>query len=141
LPRRHDADAGGSRALRAAKAGLRVQVWSALERGGAARFPGARGRIPNFSGAEAAAERLRATDAWRRARSLKANPDSPQLPVRAIALDDGKRVYMAVPRLAGAQPFLRLDPAELEIPARRAASIRAAARVGRLVDLDGVQPS
>jgi 5-formyltetrahydrofolate cyclo-ligase len=139
LPRRHDADAGGSRALRAAKAGLRERVWSGLERSAVARFPGARGRIPNFRGAEDAAERLRATDAWSGARTLKANPDSPQLPVRARALEDGKRVYMAVPRLAGPQPFLRLDPAELEVPARRAASIRGAARAGRLVDLDGVE--
>ncbi len=28
------------------------------------RFPGARGRIPNFIGAEAAARRLAGTDEW-----------------------------------------------------------------------------
>jgi 5-formyltetrahydrofolate cyclo-ligase len=70
-----------------------------------ARFPGAAGRIPNFTGAEAAAERLRATGVWQAASTVKANPDSAQLPVRQRALEDGKTVYMAVPRLAEPEPF------------------------------------
>jgi 5-formyltetrahydrofolate cyclo-ligase len=70
-----------------------------------ARFPGAAGRIPNFAGAGAAAERLRGVPEWRDARTLKANPDSAQLPVRQRALEGGKTVYMAVPRLAGPEPF------------------------------------
>jgi 5-formyltetrahydrofolate cyclo-ligase len=37
--------------------------------------------------------------------TVKANPDSPQLPVRQRALEDGKTVYMAVPRLAADAPF------------------------------------
>jgi len=83
-------------------------VWALLEREGAARFPGARGRIPNFRGAEGAAERLADTREWRKAGVLKANPDAPQLPVRKRALADGKVVYMAVPRLREEKPFLRL---------------------------------
>ncbi len=84
----------------AAKAALRDQVWAAMSAAGVARFPGAAGRIPNFTGAEAAAQRLRELPEWRAARGLKANPDLPQLPVRQRALEDGKTVYMAVPRLA-----------------------------------------
>ena len=140
MPRHHAADAGGPRELLAEKEALRERTWRALERRGAARFPGAQGRIPNFAGAEAAAERLRATDAWRRAHALKANPDAPQLPVRVRALEDGKRVYMAVPRLAGREPFLRLDPAELRVPPRRAVSIGGASRAGRLVGVDALEP-
>jgi 5-formyltetrahydrofolate cyclo-ligase len=140
MPRRHDADAGGPRALLAAKAALRERTWRALERHGASRFPGARGRIPNFAGAEAAAERLRTTSAWRWAHALEANPDAPQLPVRARALEDGKRVYMAVPRLAGRKPFRLLDPAALRVPPRRAASIGGASRAGRLVDVEELEP-
>ena len=102
---RHDRDAGGPAALLAAKAALREEVWSAMRAAKVARFPGAAGRIPNFTGAEAAAERLRAMPAWRAAGTLKANPDSAQLPVRQRALEDGKIVYMAVPRLAGPEPF------------------------------------
>jgi 5-formyltetrahydrofolate cyclo-ligase len=105
-----------------------------------ARFPGAEGRIPNFTGAEAAAERLRGTDAWQTARTLKANPDSAQLPVRQRALEDGKTVYMAVPRLAEPEPFFALDPDHLSEPPRQAASISGAARSARRVTLAELSP-
>lgn len=124
----------------AAKAALRAVVWTEMRRAGVARFPGAEGRIPNFVGAEAAAERLRGTEAWRRATTVKANPDSPQWPVRQRALEDGKRVYMAVPRLAEERPFLLLDPGEVGEPTRGASSIKGAARWGRPVDLHELEP-
>src|SRR5881392_2934803 len=82
---RHDRDAGGPAAVLAEKAALRQEVWSAMSAARVARFPGAAGRIPNFSGAEAAAERLRAMPLWRRAGTVKANPDLAQLPVRQRA--------------------------------------------------------
>ena len=115
-------------------------MWSALEEAGAARFPGASGRIPNFTGAEAAAELLRSLDAWERAGTLKANPDSPQWPVRQRALEDGKTVFMAVPRLAEEEPFLRLDPAALGTTARKASSIKGAAAHGAKAALADLQP-
>lgn len=130
MPRSHDADAGGDPELLAAKAALREQAWAALEDAGASRFPGARHRIPNFVGAEAAAERLRATDWWQRAGVVKCNPDSPQWPVRQRALEDGKLVVMAVPRLAEDPPFLVLDPGALDVSPRRASSIRGAGEHG-----------
>jgi 5-formyltetrahydrofolate cyclo-ligase len=115
-------------------------VWAAVRRSGAARFPGAEGRIPNFVGAEAAAELLRGRPEWQRAATLKANPDSPQLPVRQRALEDGKTVFMAVPRLAEARPFFLLDPGSLPVPPRRAASITGASRYGRSADLEELEP-
>ena len=111
-----------------------------MRRAHAARFPGAEGRIPNFVGAEAAAELLRARPEWQRASRLKANPDSPQLPVRQRALEDGKTVFMAVPRLAEARPFFLLDPSALPVPPRRAASITGASRYGRPVELEQLEP-
>jgi 5-formyltetrahydrofolate cyclo-ligase len=135
---RHDRDAGGPAAVLAEKAALRQEVWSAMSAARVARFPGAAGRIPNFSGAEAAAERLRAMPVWRRASTVKANPDSAQLPVRQRALEDGKTVYMAVPRLAGREPFFALDPDHLSEPPRKAASISGAARSARRVALAGL---
>jgi 5-formyltetrahydrofolate cyclo-ligase len=105
-----------------------------------ARFPGAEGRIPNFVGAEAAAERLAGTDEWRAARVVKANPDSPQLPVRARALADGKVLYMAVPRLRDPKPFLRIDPRSLPVQPKQAASISGAARYGRPVSIGRMRP-
>src|ERR1700726_75789 len=137
---RHDRDAGGPAEVLAAKAALRQQVWSAMRAAKVARFPGAVGRIPNFTGAEAAAERLRAFPAWQAAGTLKANPDSAQWPVRQRALEDGKTVYMAVPRLAKPEPFFVLDPYHLDQSPRKAASISGASRSARLVRLDELAP-
>jgi 5-formyltetrahydrofolate cyclo-ligase len=137
---RHDRDAGGPAEVLEAKAALREEVWAALSEAGVARFPGAAGRIPNFTGAEAAAERLRGTGAWREAATLKSNPDSPQWPVRQRALEDGKTVFMAVPRLAGPEPFFLLDPAHLAGSPRAASSIKGASKSARPVALDELEP-
>jgi 5-formyltetrahydrofolate cyclo-ligase len=113
------------------KQDVRDRVWELLEQRGAARFPGAQGRIPNFRGAEAAAERLASLEAWRAAQVLKANPDAPQLPVRRRARREGKTLYMAVPRLAGEQPFVLVqgDP-----------TIKRAMSEGRPLTLDELEP-
>jgi 5-formyltetrahydrofolate cyclo-ligase len=137
---RHDHDAGGPADLLAAKAALREEVWEALRAAKVARFPGAAGRIPNFTGAEAAAQRLRELPAWQEASTVKANPDSPQLPVRQRALEDGKTLYMAVPRLAEPQPFFALDPDHLDQPPRKAASISGATRSARRVSVSELAP-
>ena len=137
---RHDRDAGGPAEVLAVKAALRADVWAAMRAAKVARFPGAAGRIPNFTGAEAAAERLRGLPAWAAAATVKSNPDSAQLPVRQRALEDGKVVYMAVPRLAGPEPFFALDPGHLEQPPRQAASISGASRSARRARLDELAP-
>ncbi len=91
---------------------IRERVWALLQRDHVARFPGARGRIPNFRGAEQAAARLAELSEWEAAEVVKSNPDAPQLPVRRRARKDGKTLYMAVPRLAQEKPFVRVtgDP-------------------------------
>jgi 5-formyltetrahydrofolate cyclo-ligase len=137
---RHDHDAGGPAQVLAAKAAVRKDVWDAMRAARVARFPGAEGRIPNFTGAEAAAERLRGLAEWQAARTVKANPDSPQLPVRQRALEDGKTVYMAVPRLAEPEPFFALDPGHLAGSPRTAASISGATRSARRVRLTDLEP-
>lgn len=121
-----------------AKQAWRERVWAEMSAARVARFPGAEGRIPNFVGAEKAAALLADTEAWRKAQTLKANPDMPQLPVRATALADGKVVVMAVPRLRTADPFLLLDPDLLAVPPRRAASISGADEHGRPVAVEHV---
>jgi len=134
------------------KAELRRWMWDLLEREGVVRFPGAQGRIPNFDGAEEAARRLASLPVWRAARAIKCNPDSPQKPVRLRALREGKVVYMAVPRLRDARPFIELDPArlqrklgddgstELAEVLGRASTIRGAFRYGRSVRLEEMLP-
>ena len=140
MPTRHDHDAGGDPEVLAAKAALRERVWAAMSVPGVRRFPAPDGRIPNFVGAEAAARALAATDAWRSARTVKANPDSPQLPVRRQALEEGKTVFMAVPRLADPNPFFRLDPDHLVDPPRTAASIAGASRSAQRVAVADLDP-
>ncbi|HXF22167.1 MAG TPA: 5-formyltetrahydrofolate cyclo-ligase, partial [Streptosporangiaceae bacterium] len=66
--------------------------------------------------------------------------DAAQWPVRQRALEDGKTVYMAVPRLAGPEPFFALDPDHLTEPPRKVASISGAARSARRVTLAGLSP-
>jgi 5-formyltetrahydrofolate cyclo-ligase len=127
---RHDRDAGGPAEMLAAKAELREEVWAAMRAARVARFPGA----------EAAADRLRALPEWLSAANIKANPDAAQLPVRQRALQDGKTVYMAVPRLASLEPFFALDPDHLAEPPRKAASIAGAARSARRVQLSDLAP-
>ena len=120
---------------------LRSEGWARIRAAGVARFPGVEGRIPNFVGAEAAAERLAATEIWRTAQVLKCNPDSPQRPVRHRALKAGKIVVLAVPKLASKAPFLLLDPAWLA-PSElwAASSVKGATTLGQPVGLDDLPP-
>ncbi len=112
------------------KQDLRDRVWDELEDSGEARFPyPPHGRIPNFAGADDAADRLADTDAWHDAAAVKSNPDAPQLPVRRAALRAGKTVYMAVPRLRDEQCFLRLDPDDID-DIDHATTIGGSAEVG-----------
>ncbi|WP_046470867.1 5-formyltetrahydrofolate cyclo-ligase [Allosalinactinospora lopnorensis] len=113
-----------------AKDEVRNRVWDLLRQERAARFPGAHGRIPNFVGAERAAERLAELPEWQDARIVKSNPDSPQWPVRTRAVAEGKLVYMAVPRLVEDRPFTLLDPARLPVAPRKASSIKGAGQYG-----------
>ncbi|WP_262180283.1 5-formyltetrahydrofolate cyclo-ligase [Haloarcula laminariae] len=110
------------------KQAIRERVWDRMEEEGIARFPfPPHDRIPNFEGAPAAAERVTETDVWDGAETVKANPDSPQLPLRRAALRAGKTVYMAVPRLRDRRCFYELDPAELD-------DIEAAPAVSNVAD-------
>ena len=129
-----------SRVLPSAKSEVREMIWRAMEVRGISRFPGTKGRIPNFVGAERAALHLQELPAWRAARVIKINPDAPQLPVRRMALRGGKVVYMAVPRLRAVECFLELDPARLGRRTLQAASIRGAERFGRPVRVEMLPP-
>src|SRR5215210_1856579 len=118
---------------------VRKAVWKAMDREGVSRFPGAEGRIPNFAGAKLAAKKLAGHRLWKRSRLVKANPDSPQTHVRRLALEEGKLLVMAVPRLRDQHPFRLLDPRKLRPhQLREAATIKGALRHGTVIDLDQV---
>ena len=110
---------------------VREKIWAILEREGVALFPGAHGRIPNFKGAEKAAHLLSKLPEWQRAKNIKANPDSPQRPVRHLALSSGKTIYMAEPRLREKKCFIKLDPSKISSKnIRDASTIKGAFRYG-----------
>lgn len=96
-------------------------MWDLLEADQLAQAPfPARGRIPNFIGAEQAALRLFEHSPWREAIALKINPDSPQRAVRRMALARGVRVYVPTPRLTDG--FHLLDPQRIPAHAFEAAA-------------------
>lgn len=113
----------------------RATAYARLHEAKAARFPfPIEGRIPNFVGTEAAARRLRELPAYKGALGVKVNPDAPQLPVRAMVLQDGKTLYMPSPRLRGA--FLRIRPENVPPgEERRAASLSHCGKYGEEITL------
>ncbi|MEM1376607.1 MAG: 5-formyltetrahydrofolate cyclo-ligase [Pseudomonadota bacterium] len=95
------------------KDSVRNKVWKSLDDSGKALGP-TWSHIPNFIGADTAAWHLAQTDAWKRARTVKCNPDPPQIPVRLRALYEGKVLYAPVPYLTKDFPYLRVDPEKLK---------------------------
>jgi len=118
---------------------IRTRVWQLMEESGVATFPKPIfNRIPNFVGAEKAAQRLREVPEYKSARVVFCNPDSPQRPVREMALRDGKTVVMATPRLR--EGFLLLDPSLTPLNrSSEASTIRGAFKHGHPVAPSGVR--
>ena len=118
---------------------LRERIWELLTSRRVARFPfPIHDRIPNFAGAGDAARLVAELPEWKAARRLKCNPDAPQLALRRQALEDGKVVFMAVPRLRAERCFLRLDPAKLRGKLAHAATIGGAGKLGEPVRPDAL---
>jgi len=117
-----------------AKEDIRMRIWRLMEEKGIATFPRpVFYRIPNFIGAEKAAQKLRELPEYKTAKVVFCNPDSPQRPVREIALKDDKIVVMATPQLK--KGFLLLDPKT--IPKNRileASTIHGAFNHGRSIE-------
>lgn len=121
---------------------LRTEIWSLLK-DQTASVGDSFGHIPNFVGAELAAEKLASLPIWQQAKTIKCNPDAAQIPVRMRALQDGKRLYMAVPRLTDDRCFVELTAEDLHkhnIPLAEAAIAKTAVKCGRLVSFAQMQP-
>jgi 5-formyltetrahydrofolate cyclo-ligase len=121
------------------KHALRQHVWDLLERQGVVP-PGVHGHIPDFVGKGEAAAHLAELDVWKNARVIKCNPDRAQAPVRIRALQEGKLLYMAVPRLATPEPFYLLDPASLTTPFENAVTSSGAPQVAPTVGPVDMRP-
>ena len=79
---------------------IRKRIWDLMEAQDIARPPRpVHHRIPNFDGAELAAERLAELPEFQQADCVKVNPDTPQKAVRYRVLDEGKTLLTPQPRL------------------------------------------
>ena len=106
-----------------------MRIWQLMEEKGITRFPEpVFHRIPNFVGAEKAAQKLRGLPEYETARIVFCAPDSPQRPVREMTLQDGKTLVMATPRLK--HGFLVVASETTEGKERFASTIKGAFRFG-----------
>lgn len=121
------------------KRAVREKVWRLLESEHAVPED-SYGKIPAFDGADRAAELLAQTPEWRRAETVKANPDFAQLPVRVRALEDGKLVYMAVPKIAGEKPFFFLDPERMAVSPQQVAEKSGAKKHAPHISINEMRP-
>lgn len=119
---------------------IRELIWEKMTEAKVGAFPfPLRDRIPNFKGASDAAQRLSELEIWKRANVIKANPDSPQKPVRKYALGDKKRLFMAVPRLRDKSPFRELVPEE-DTNISKLVSIKGCMKYGKPRSVEDLPP-
>ncbi|XP_018564694.1 methenyltetrahydrofolate synthase domain-containing protein [Anoplophora glabripennis] len=81
------------------KQSFRKQVWDHLKTNKICTFPSPFGRIPNFKGAHQAASQLMNLEEFELAKSVEVNPDKPLEPSRILVLENGKELFVPVPRL------------------------------------------
>ncbi|MFB6470425.1 MAG: 5-formyltetrahydrofolate cyclo-ligase [Vulcanisaeta sp. AZ3] len=112
------------------KQSIRERIWKLLEERNVAAFPRpVYGRIPNFIGSEKACELAASLPEFRKASTIKINPDSPQRKCRELTLRSGKLLIMPTPRIK--EGFLLLDPTKIpEQYYREASTIGGAMKWG-----------
>lgn len=115
---------------------IRKKVWDELEHRDIATFPRpVYGRIPNFKGANEAANKLVELDVFKKAKTLKVNPDAPQRTVRYLTLSNKKLLIMPPPRLRS--HLIMLDPNVIpESSFYKASSIKGAFTYSKPLALD-----
>jgi 5-formyltetrahydrofolate cyclo-ligase len=121
---------------------VREDVWRALSAAGFSVGP-SWSNIPNFVGADMAAFRLAQTPQWQTARTIKCNPDPPQIPVRLRALYDGKLLFAPVPYLTKTFPYMRIDPVKLKakgVDFETAATAQGYMQHGEPIAFEDVEP-
>ncbi len=110
-----------------------------MEEADVARYPRpVHHRIPNFEGADDAADRLATLPEFRAAQVVKVNPDTPQRRVRHLVLEGGKTLLTPQPRLrTGFFSTLRLGSGSIpsEFPVEALTTSKGAAEHGMPVSL------
>ncbi len=119
---------------------IREHVWNYLTEQKLGRFPfPVHHRIPNFKGAEIAAQFVFTLPIYKEAKVVKVNPDAPQLPIRAQVLKDGKILLVPTPRLRSG--FIIVKPEWVpEGEERKAASLSHIKSYGKEIPLTEIPP-
>lgn len=79
---------------------IRQKVWDYLEAKNIANFPRpVHNRIPNFKGAATASDKVASMEVFKKAQTVKVNPDKPQEVVRFHTLEAHKTLLVPTPRL------------------------------------------
>lgn len=79
---------------------IRNRIWAFLEENDIARFPRpVKNRIPNFDGAPKTGDTVAKLPEYQKAQIIKVNPDTPQKPVRMLALGQNRQLLVPQPRL------------------------------------------
>lgn len=111
---------------------LRNQIWTSLKEKNLSKRPeGDKGKIPDFIGSEAAAQRLSRTIEWSQASLIFCSPDSAQKPVRELALIHEKDLIMATPKIK--QGYLLLKGKNLKEKSKTASTIKGAFKYGKTI--------
>lgn len=117
---------------------IRKRIWDLMEAKGIARFPRpVHHRIPNFDGAEIAAERLSELPEFVEANCVKVNPDTPQRPVRHAVLEQGKTLLTPQPRLrTGFFSTIAMDQLPPDVAIEQCTNSKGVAKHGTPVTLN-----
>lgn len=92
------------------KAAIRDVIWKYIEENDLADFPRpVTRRIPNVKGAATAAEMIPTMEQFKKAHTIKINPDKPQEQARYLTIDAGKTLLVPTPRLRTGL-FNRIEP-------------------------------
>lgn len=120
----------------ASKKEVREKVWGNMMEKKVARFPfPIKGRIPNFKGAEKAAQLVFQMEIYKNANVVKVNPDSPQLPIRTQVIKDGKTLLVPTPRLKDG--FIKVERSDVPLgEEKKAASLKNILNYGKVLPLN-----
>jgi len=111
---------------------LREQIWHTLDMENLIRTSNSCfGKIPNFNGASKAAVMLRNTFEWENSETVFSSPDSALLDVRKNALEDGKILIMATPKIK--QGYLLIDSEKVSGREKIASTIDGSFRYGEKI--------
>ncbi|GAE24925.1 5-FCL-like protein [Halalkalibacter wakoensis JCM 9140] len=119
---------------------IRESTWKYLSENKLGRFPfPLQNRIPNFKGAEKAAQFVTLMPEYKEANVIKVNPDAPQLPLRTQIIKDRKVLLVPTPRLKAG--FIMIRPEWVPIgEEKKAASLSHMKTYGKEIALSDLPP-